>query len=145
MSDKLAMSDKREKGIAVISEMMGPEFAQQMIAVSESGGFCADVAGMALDHAFGSVWSRPGLERKQRSLVTIAVLVASGQILEFKTHVKIGIANGLTALELQEALIQTIPYLGYPAFASASSAAIEVLRELGLDTQTKTSEERGLL
>ena len=139
------MSELREKGKAVIGEMMNPAFAEQMEQSAKSGGFCADVGDLALQFAFGAVWSRPGLEKKQRSLVTMAVLVASGQIAEFKNHVRIGVKNGVSVVELQEMLIQTIPYLGFPKFASASSAAVEVLRELGLDTETKTSEERGLL
>ena len=139
------MPDKRDKGIQVISEMMGPEFARQMLSGEDSGDFCGDVGAMAVEHAFGMVWSRPGLERKQRSLVTLSVLLTLGQIAEFKNHVRIAISNGWTVLELQEILIQTIPYAGYPAFASACSATVEVLRELGLDTRTRTAEEKGLL
>lgn len=139
------MSDARERGIKVISEMMSPEFAKQMASGAGSDEFCGDVGTMALEHAFGSVWARSGLERKQRSMVTIGVLVALGQILELKNHIRIGLKNGCSVVELQEILIQTIPYAGYPAFASAVTATVEVLREMGLDTKTRTSEEKGLL
>ena len=89
---------------------------------------------------------RDGLERKQRSLVTLGILIANRQALELKNHVRIAVANGLTPRELEEVLIQSIPYVGFPAVASATTAMIETLREMGLDLkQTRTSEERGLL
>ncbi|HEY6868866.1 MAG TPA: carboxymuconolactone decarboxylase family protein, partial [Novosphingobium sp.] len=65
--------------------------------------------------------------------------------LELKNHIRIGLTNGLTVREIEEALIQTLPYVGFPAVAGATSAIVEVLREAGLDTQTRTAEERGML
>ena len=64
---------------------------------------------------------------------------------ELRNHVRIGVTNGLTAKELEEVLIQAVPYAGFPAVASALTAVLETLRELGLDTASPTSEERGLL
>ena len=58
------------KGIALVTEMLGPQFAAGIQAAAGSGAFAADCAAIALETAFGAVWSRPGLERKQRSLVT---------------------------------------------------------------------------
>jgi 4-carboxymuconolactone decarboxylase len=139
------MSAARERGLEVFREIMGDQRAQTLRAAAESNGFGADIAALALDFAFGSVWARPGLERKQRSLLTIGMLIASHQTLELKNHIRIGVANGLTVRELEEALIHAVPYVGFPAVASATTAVVEVLRELGLDTQTKTAEERGLL
>lgn len=139
------MNDKRERGLALISEMMGSEIASHFETTAQEGGFASDSAEMALEFVFGAVWARPGLERKQRSLITLSILVATGQIAEFKNHVKIAVANGCSVVELQEMLIQTIPYLGFPKFASAHAAAIETLREIGLDTDTRTPEDRGML
>jgi 4-carboxymuconolactone decarboxylase len=139
------MSTVRAKGLQVFSDIMGAQRAQALQAAAESKDFGAGVAGLALDFAFGSVWARDGLDRKQRSLLTIGMLIASHQILELKNHVRIGVTNGLTARELDEVLLHAVPYLGFPAVASATTAVVEVLRELGLDTQTKTAEERGLL
>ena len=75
----------------------------------------------------------------------ISTLIAQRQTSELRNHIRIAINNGLTPREIEEALIQTLPYIGFPAVASAMTAIIEVLRELGLDTATATSEERGLL
>lgn len=140
-----AMSTLRAKGLQVFSEIMGPQRAETLQAAAESNGFGAGIAGLALDFAFGSVWARDGLERKQRSILTIGMLIASHQTLELKNHVRIGVTNGLTARELDEILLHAVPYVGFPAVASATTAVVEVLRELGLDTQTRTAEERGLL
>jgi 4-carboxymuconolactone decarboxylase len=137
--------DLTERGLKLFAEIMGEERAAEMRAGLGREGFGAAIGKLATDFAFGSVWSRDGLERKQRSLVVIGILIAQRQTLELKNHVRIGIRNGLTTREIEEALIQTIPYVGFPAVASATTAIVEVLREQGLDTTTRTSEERGML
>jgi 4-carboxymuconolactone decarboxylase len=139
------MGDIREQGLKLFAEIMGEDAAKGMQAAMASGAFGADIATLATDFAFGSVWSRARLDRKQRSLVTIGILIAQRQTAELRNHVRIGVTNGLTASELEEVLIQAIPYAGFPAVASAMTAVIETLRELGVDTTSPTSEERGLL
>jgi 4-carboxymuconolactone decarboxylase len=139
------MTDVTEKGLQVFGEIMGEERARQMRMGIESDGFGSAIARLATDFAFGSVWARDGLERKHRSLVVIGVLIAQRQTAELKNHIRIGLTNGLTPREIEEALIQTLPYVGFPAVSSAMSAIVEVLREAGIDTQTRTAEERGML
>lgn len=124
---------------------MGDRAREAMAVGVESPSFGGAVGKMACQFAFGSVWARDGLDRKYRSLVVLSVLIAQRQSSELKNHVRIGLNNGLTVREIEEALIQTLPYVGFPAVASAMTAIIEVLRELGVDTTTRTSEERGLL
>src|SRR5262245_8677107 len=113
------MSNLRAKGVQVFREIMGRERAQTLQASAESNDFGAGIAGLALDFAFGSVWARDGLDRKQRSILTIGMLLASHQILELKNHIRIGITNGLTTRELDELLMHAVPYVGFPAVASA--------------------------
>lgn|SRR5512139_1541691 len=139
------MVELTEHGLQVFSELMGDGSAEQLRATMRDGGFGAEVARLATQFAFGSVWSRDGLERKQRSLVTIGVLIAQRQTQELKNHIRIGLANGLSVTEIEEAVIQTIPYVGFPAVAGATGAILEVLREKDLDTKTATAQERGLL
>lgn len=139
------MTDVTERGLEVFGEIMGEERARQMRLGIESEGFGSAIAKLATDFAFGSVWGRDGLERKHRSLVVIGILIAQRQTAELKNHIRIGLTNGLTPREIEEALIQTLPYVGFPAVASATSAIVEVLREAGVDTQTRTAEERGML
>ena len=139
------MTELRDSGLAVFGEIMGERAAEGMAAAIAAGGFGASIAALSTDFAFGGVWARDGLERKQRSLVTISILIAQRQVPELRNHVRIGIANGLTARELEEVLVQAIPYTGFPAVATATTAVLETLRELGIDTDSVTSEERGLL
>lgn len=135
-----------KKGVQLITDMMGEQFSAAIQASAASGAFAADCASIALQTAFGSVWSRPGLQRKERSLVTLGILIGTGKPSELKNHVRAGLNNGLTVEELQEVLIQSIPYCGFPAVAEAIEATVAVLRERGLvDDQVKTAKDRGML
>jgi 4-carboxymuconolactone decarboxylase len=75
----------------------------------------------------------------------LGTLIAQRQSAELKNHVKIGVANGLTVREIEEVLVQALPYVGFPSIASAMTAVIEALREIGLDPDAQTPQERGLL
>ncbi len=139
------MTDYAEEGRALMRRMMGDEFADKMEKGAASGAFSSDVTKLAIEFAFGAVWSRPGLELKHRSAVVIAVLIAQGQSEELKNHIRFGLGNGLTETDIQEILIQALPYVGFPAISTALRASIEVLRERGLAEGAKTAQERGLL
>jgi 4-carboxymuconolactone decarboxylase len=144
--NELEQSPNYRKGVALVGEMLGPQFLAGMQAAAGSGAFAADCAAIALESAFGAVWSRPGLDRKQRSLVTMGILIGTGKPAELKNHVRAGLNNGLTVLEIQEVLIQSIPYAGFPCVAEAIEATVAVLRERGLvDDNTKTAKDRGML
>jgi 4-carboxymuconolactone decarboxylase len=138
------MSEIREKGLALFGEVRGETTAAEVRRNIEAGGFMGAMLELAMDFAFGTVWTRAGLERKQRSLVTIGILIAQRQTTELKGHIRIGLANGLTKLEIEEAILQSVPYAGFPASLTATEVMVQVFREAGLDTETKTPEERGL-
>jgi 4-carboxymuconolactone decarboxylase len=138
------MTDKRATARHLMERMMGPGFADAIEGAERAGGFGAPMAGLAIEHAFADVWARPGLSLRDRSLVVIAVLIAQGQRAELKNHIKFGINNGLTPEEIEEALIQAYPYVGFPATSTALSAAIEILRAMGVDTNVRTGKENGL-
>ncbi|MBP7335670.1 carboxymuconolactone decarboxylase family protein [Niveispirillum sp.] len=141
----MSLDEKSERGLAVIGGMMGPKFSDALRAAATSGKFGSAISQMAVNYAFADAWGRDGLEKKQRSLVVIGILIAQRQTAELKNHVKIGVANGLSVRELEEVLIQSVPYVGFPCIASATTAVIEALREIGMDPNVQTSEERGLL
>ena len=139
-------SPNYKKGLNLVKEMFGDTFLAGIQASAASGGFAADTAAIALESAFGAVWSRPGLERKQRSMVTMGILIGTGKPNELKNHVRAGLNNGLTVTEIQEVLIQAIPYCGFPCVAEAIEATVAVLRERGLvDDTVKTAKDRGML
>jgi 4-carboxymuconolactone decarboxylase len=94
---------------------------------------------------FGEIWTRPGLDRKARSLVSMAVMIALRQPNELAIHMHIALNNGLTLDEIEEALIQTLPYVGFPAVAMALAAAGKVIQERGLDKDPAYGGHRGLL
>lgn len=133
------------QGLNIFGELMGPQARAAMEQGLSSEGFGSDVGELACQFAFASVWGREGLERKQRSLIVLAVLIAQRQTDELRNHVHIALNNGLTPREIEETLIQTLPYVGFPAVASAMTVMIEVLRQRGIDTTSSTSQEKGLL
>jgi len=139
------MNDRFEKAATLTDTMMGPEFTAKMRAAASSGGFGADMARLSMEQAFGDVWLRDGLARRERSIVVIAILIAQGCRDELKNHIRFGLNNGLTPSEIEEMLIQAQPYVGWPAVATATTVAIEVLRERGLIGQVETANESGLL
>ena len=147
MSDVNEDSDmeRREAGQKIMREMMGEETAGRLLASAGSGTFGSAVAGYAIDQAFGEIWTRPGLDRKARSLVSMAVMIALRQPNEFAIHMNVGLNNGLTLSEIEEALIQTLPYVGFPAVATALAAAGKVIQERGLDKNPAYAGHRGLL
>jgi len=137
------METAKQAGRELVREMLGEEALKGMDDHAAAGAFGSAAAELALKCAFGEVWSRSGLDRRSRSLVTLGILMAQGQTEELKNHVRIGLSNGLTPHEIEEALMQGIPYSGFPAFSVASRAALEVLKEKGLSS-AKSPEERGL-
>jgi 4-carboxymuconolactone decarboxylase len=137
--------ERREAGQKIIREMMGEETAERLLASAGSGTFGSAVAGYAIDQAFGEIWTRPGLDRKARSLVSMAVMIALRQPNEFAIHMNIALNNGLTLDEIEEALIQTLPYVGFPAVATALGAAGKVIQDRGLDKVPAYRGHRGLL
>jgi 4-carboxymuconolactone decarboxylase len=141
----VSVPDRSEAGRSIVREMMGEETANKLIASAESGTFGAVISELAIDEAFGEIWTRPGLDRKSRSLVTMAVMIAIRQPHEFGIHMNIALNNGLTLEEIEEALIQTLPYVGYPAVANALAVANDVIKERGLDKDPGYGGHRGLL
>jgi 4-carboxymuconolactone decarboxylase len=139
------LGEKSERGLAVIGEMRGQQFSDTLRAAATSDKFGSAITRMAIDFSFADSWGREGLARRDRSLVIIGALIAMRQPLELKNHIKIGIENGLTVREIEEVLIQATSYVGFPCIASATTATIEALREIGKAPDVQTSEERGLL
>jgi alkylhydroperoxidase/carboxymuconolactone decarboxylase family protein YurZ len=90
-------------------------------------GFASDLGAQALECVFGRVWVRPGLDLRSRSLVTLAILIATQQWTEVRVHAGAAMNNGLTREELEEVVIQSAPYAGYPVAAHAAKVMSELL------------------
>ena len=124
------MTDERERGLTFFGDVLGDENKsglREHIVSSEFGKECGQ---WAADFAFGTVWTREGLDRKLRSCAVLGMLMALRQADEIKHHVRIALANGLTVKEIEEVLYLSIPYAGFPAANTAKIAMIEALAEI---------------
>ncbi len=117
--------DARERGMNVRREVLGDEHVDA--ALERSSEFSADFQDLITRYAWGEIWTRPGLDRRTRSAVTITALVARGQFDELAFHVRAAVRNGLTRNEIREILLQNAIYCGVPAANSAFAVAQKVL------------------
>ena len=131
------MSDERERGVGFFGEVLGSDLAGGFREHIGSEAFGSECATWSADFAFGTVWTRPGLDRKMRSCAVIGMLMALRQTDELKYHVRIALANGLTVSELQEVLYLCVPYAGFPAANTARQAIRAALREIELEENDK--------
>jgi 4-carboxymuconolactone decarboxylase len=116
-------------GLAIYARLRGTERAEAMRRTVDSGALGSTMTAMSMEFVFGQVWSRDVLDAKQRSLVTIGILIALRQTEELKNHIRIGLTNGLTVRQIEEATIQAAAYAGFPAAHTASNAILEVLQD----------------
>ena len=135
------MDELTERGLNFFSEIRGAERAADMREAIGKDAFGSAMLALAVGFSFGAVWTRPGLDRKQRSLVTLGILIGLRQTEEFKNHVRIGLTNGLTVREIEEVLIQAAAYAGFPAAHAAGNAAAQVLRDLEPKPNDALTEE----
>jgi len=98
-------------------------------AVAATNAFIADFQELITRYAWGSIWTRPGLDRRSRSLITLTALVARGHHEELAMHVRAARRNGVTTDEIKELLLQTAIYCGVPDANSAFRIANKVLME----------------
>lgn len=119
--------ERREKGMAVRREVLGDPHVDRASANADA--FTSDYQDMITRTAWGEIWTRPGLDRRMRSAITLTALVAHGHFEELGMHVRAALRNGLTEDEVKEVLLQCAIYLGVPAANSAFAVAQRVLRE----------------
>jgi 3-oxoadipate enol-lactonase/4-carboxymuconolactone decarboxylase len=117
--------DPRAAGMAVRRAVLGDAHVDRARVTA----FTADFQDLITRYAWGEIWTRPGLDRFTRSCVTLTALVAQGRLEELALHVRGALANGLTADDIKEVLLQTAIYCGVPAANSAFAIAHRVLEE----------------
>jgi 4-carboxymuconolactone decarboxylase len=118
-----------EDGMRVRREVLGDEHVDR--AIERTTEFTREFQELITRYAWGEIWTRPGLDRKTRSCITLTALVALGRDEELAMHVRAALRSGLTAEEIKEVLLQTAIYCGIPAANSAFAVAQRVLDELG--------------
>lgn len=116
-----------DRGMRVRREVLGDEHVDA--AVERTTGFTADFQDLITRYAWGEIWTRPGLDRRTRSCITLTALVALGRLEELEMHVHAALRNGLTADEIKEVLLQSAIYCGVPAANAAFAVAQGVLAD----------------
>ena len=116
-----------ERGMKVRREVLGDEHVDA--AVERTSDFTADFQDLITRYAWGEIWTRPGLDRRTRSAITLTALIALGRFEELRMHVRAALRNGLEEDEIKEVLLQSAIYCGLPAANTAFAVAQEVLEE----------------
>lgn len=122
------MTDVRETGLNVFRELM-PGLLPDGEVNFRSGGFGDELFEICVDNVFGRLWGREGLSRRDRSLVTLGMLIALRSTDELGIHFKIARTNGLTNDEIAEVIYHSSGYAGFPAASTACRIAQDALSE----------------
>jgi 4-carboxymuconolactone decarboxylase len=119
-----------ERGIAVARKLFGEDFAEHSAA--RFNAFDAPLLEHVIDTAFGTVWSRPGLDLRTRSAITLAMLTTLRALDELELHTQAALRNGLTPTEIREIVLQAGLYAGIPASVAAFEVVKRTLSEAGV-------------
>ena len=120
------MADERfEAGLEVRRAVLGAEHVDR--SLERASDFMRPMQELVTEYCWGAVWARPGLARRERSLINLGMLTALGRSHELAVHVRGAVANGCTKREMQEALLQAAIYCGVPAGMEAFRRADAVL------------------
>jgi len=120
--------ERYENGMSVRRAVLGDAHVDR--AIGNTDEFNREFQDLITRYAWGEIWSRPGLPRHTRSLLTIAMMVALNRTEELRMHVRAAFSNGVTRDEIKEVLLQSAIYCGVPAANAAFREAAEVFREM---------------
>ncbi|KAH8762184.1 4-carboxymuconolactone decarboxylase [Diaporthe sp. PMI_573] len=117
-----------DEGLTIRAEVTGAQHVER--SWTNTSEFSRPMQELATQAGWGLIWGRPGLDRRTRSLLNVAMLVALGKDTELAVHVKGAIKNGATEAEIQEAILQASIYAGLPAGLAGTRVADKALKEL---------------
>jgi 4-carboxymuconolactone decarboxylase len=120
-----------DKGLAIRREVLGKDYVDN--AIKSADDFNRPLQEFVTEYCWGAVWGRPGLPKKTRSMLNLAMLTALNRPHELKLHVRGALNNGVTREEISEILLHAAVYAGVPAAVDAFRTAREVLKEAGGD------------
>ena len=121
--------ERSEAGIEVRRAVLGDAHVDR--AIAKRNAFNEEFQDLITRYAWGEIWTRPGLPRHTRSLLTLAMMVALNRGDEFKMHVRAAFNNGVTREEIKEVLLQSAIYCGVPAANAAFHLAEEIFKQMG--------------
>ena len=119
-----------DKGLKTRREVLGAEYVDA--AIQNADDFNLPIQELVTQYAWGDIWNRPGLDRRTRSFLNLAMITALNRPHELKLHVRGAIRNGLTTDEIREVFLQTAIYCGAPAALDSFRVAKEVFKEMGI-------------
>ncbi|MFJ9894705.1 carboxymuconolactone decarboxylase family protein [Streptomyces sp. NPDC091280] len=122
-------TDLREAGLKALRAALPGVVPAEGDLDMRDGKFADDLVEIGLSTVWGALWGREGLRPRDRSLVTVALLIALGAETELKTHVRVALTNGVTRDELAEVIYHSAGYTGFPRAVAARTAAREALGE----------------
>jgi 4-carboxymuconolactone decarboxylase len=108
----MSLDERRQRGLQVLRDMLGPEQAEQTRQVWRN--ICPDFENYVIAFLAGEIWSRPQLDRRTKSLTTIAALAALGRPLALELNIRMALNNGATQQDIVETLLHIAPYAGFP-------------------------------
>jgi 4-carboxymuconolactone decarboxylase len=117
-----------DKGLKVRREVLGTEYVDN--AIKNADDFSRTLQEFVTEYCWGELWNRPGLDRKSRSMLNLAMLAALNRPHEIKLHIRGAINNGMTKDEIKEVFLQVGVYCGVPAAVDAFRSAREVFAEM---------------
>ncbi|HEV2547305.1 MAG TPA: 4-carboxymuconolactone decarboxylase [Stellaceae bacterium] len=123
--------DVFDKGLAIRREVLGADYVDN--AIKSADDFNRPLQEFVTEYCWGAVWGRPGLSKKTRSMLNLAMLTALNKPHELKLHVRGALKNGVTREEISEIFLHAAVYAGVPAAVDAFRTAREVLKETGGD------------
>jgi 4-carboxymuconolactone decarboxylase len=123
-------SELFEKGLKTRREVLGAEYVDASIKNADA--FTQELQELVTSYCWGDIWNRPGLDRRTRSFLNLAMLTALNRPHEIKLHVRGAINNGLTKEEIKEVFLQSAIYCGVPASLDSFRVAKEVFKEMGI-------------
>ncbi len=123
------MTKLYDDGMKVRRAVLGDAYVDR--ATQSADQYSRPLQELVTEYCWGAVWTRPGLERQQRSILNLGMLVALNRMHEFKLHVRGALNNGLTREQISEIILQTAIYCGVPAAIDAMRNAREVFAEEG--------------
>ena len=122
------MTERYDQGLKVRREVLGDAYVDR--SVGKVSDFMRPLQEFVTETCWGDIWTRPGLARRERSIVNLAMLTALNRPAELRLHVRGALNNGLTKAEIGEVLLQTAIYCGVPAAIESFKVSEEVFEEL---------------
>lgn len=130
-----SLRERRELAFQQISEMICPEQADFIRNKIDKDDFGSALLEMTMDHCYADVWPREGLSRRDRSLVTLGILIAQKAEPEMVFQTKMALRNGVKPREIEEIILHALTYVGFSAANLANATMLDVLKQEGVKTE----------